>query len=243
MKRFALVFVLWFGWPWPAEAGCSCQCVNGQNVPLCSSPFDLKPLSMAAKVAFENGARELVLLAAEGTSSVTAAALAAAYPKILNLHEVGVVVPVTAGITSGGDLGTAATDLANHCANASADGFFRIGIIGVDTGYTTGTPEAIAETANSKRVMVAWPNKLLYYNAFTGSTVEVGGQYLAAAYAGRLVSRPVQHGLTRKGITSFAGISATALASMTKAAKDTWSDSGEPITWAESIESWMSRII
>lgn len=44
MKRFALVFVLWFGWPWPAEAGCSCQCVNGQNVPLCSSPFDLKPL-------------------------------------------------------------------------------------------------------------------------------------------------------------------------------------------------------
>lgn len=188
------------------------------------------PLSMAAKVAFENGARELVLLATEGTSTVTAAALSAAYPKILNLHEVGVVVPVTAGITAGGDLNTAATDLGVHCTNASEDGFFRIGIIGADTGYSTGTPETIAETANNKRVMVAWPNKLLYYNAFTGSTVEVGGQYLAAAYAGKLVSKPVQHGLTRKGVTSFAGISATALATMTKAAKDTWSDAGVAVT-------------
>lgn len=188
------------------------------------------PLSMAAKVAFENGARELILLATEGTSSVTAADLAAAYPKILNLHSVGVVVPVTAGITSDGDLGTAATDLVNHCVNASADGFYRIGVIGIDTGYTTGTPQAVAESANSSRVMVAWPNKLLYYNAFTGTTVEVGGQYLAAAYAGKLVSRAVQHGLTRKGITSFAGISATALATMTKANKDTWSDGGVAVT-------------
>lgn len=188
------------------------------------------PLSMAAKVAFENGARELILLATEGTSSVTAADLSAAYPKLLNLHEVGVVVPITTGISAGGDLTTVASDLALHCNNASDDGFFRIGIMGADTVYTTGTPQTIAEAANDKRVMVAWPNAVLYYNAFTGSTVEVGGQYLAAAYAGKLVSKGVQHGLTRKGISSFAGISATALATMTKANKDTWSDAGVAVT-------------
>ena len=203
---------------------------------LYGDPFDpttgaiTSPLSMAAKVAFENGAREVILLATVGTSTVTTGALSAAYPKLLNLHEVGVVVPVTAGISSGADLATASTDLANHCDQASSDGFFRVGVLGCDTSYATGTPQAIAETANSKRVIVAWPNNLLFYNAFTGNTVEVGGQYLAAAYGGKLVSKGVQHGLTRKGITSFAGIAAGTLSTLTKANKDTWSNGGVAVT-------------
>lgn len=187
------------------------------------------PLSMAAKIAFENGAREVILVAVPGTSTADPADFPAAFAKIANLHEAGIVVPIAAGVTSGSNVNTVASHLVNHCVASSDDGFFRIGILGIDSGFT-GTPVTVAQTAPSSRLMVAWPNKLLYYNTFTNQAVEVGGMYLAAAYAGRLVSRGVQHGLTRKTISGFAGIAAAALATMSKSAKDSWSSAGVTVT-------------
>jgi len=202
---------------------------------LYGEPFDpstgviTSPLSMAASIAFNNGARELVLVATAGTTTVTSAQLAAAYPKIANLHEVGIVVPVTAGVSVGSDLITVANDLVNHCNQSSDGGFFRIGIMGADNGYS-GDPTTISVAANSARCMVAWPNKLLYYNVFSAQAVEVGGQYLAAAYAGRLASLNVQEGLTRKGISGFAGIASSALQTMSRSSKDSWSNGGVAVT-------------
>lgn len=202
---------------------------------LYGEPFDpttgviTSPLSMAAKVAFENGAQELVLVATTGTTTVTSDAIAAAYAKIANLHEVGVVVPVTAGISVGSNLNSVASDLVNHCNITADGGFFRIGIMGAETGFT-GDPTTLATAANSARCMVAWPNKLLYYNPFSSQAVEIGGQYLAAAYAGRLVSQSVQEGLTRKGVSSFAGIASSALQTMSRSNKDAWSNGGVAVT-------------
>jgi hypothetical protein len=183
------------------------------------------PLSMAAKVAFENGAQELVLVATLGTTTVVVADIVSAYTKIATLHEVGIVVPILEGVSAGSDIQQAATDLAVHCAQAADGGYFRIGIIGADNSFV-GDPTTIATAANSARVMAAWPNKLLYYNSYAAQAVEIGGQYLAAAYAGRLAAGDVQEGLTRKGITSFAGIASSALQTMTKSNKDAWSNGG-----------------
>jgi len=189
----------------------------------------LSPLSMGAKIALENGARELVLVAVPGTSSANPDDFPAAFAKIANLYEVGVVVPLTDGLTSGSSFNAIASHLRNHCESASADGFYRVGALGIDIGYS-GSPTTVAEVAPSSRLIVAWPNRLLYYNTFSNQATEVGGQYLAAAYAGRLISRGVQHSLTRKTISGFAGISASSLSTMTKAAKDGWSSSGVSVT-------------
>jgi len=108
-------------------------------------------------------------------------------------------------------------------------GDLRIGIVGLDTSALV-DPGASVVGYRSRRMMHAHPNRLLFYNAVTNSTVEVGGFYLAAAYAGRFAAQTPQEPLTKKQIRGFSGLPATMASQMTTAKKNTWSDSGVAVS-------------
>ena len=187
------------------------------------------PLTLAAKVAFENGASELMLVATTGVGVTTnRAELSAAYAKLSALQDATVVVPITAGIGNA-DAINAMTDLKTHVEQLSASGLFRMGIIGFDPAVTT-APEVLAAGTRSSRLVLAWPNRMEFYNGQTNSIIEVSGAYLAAAYAGMAALRAPQIPLTKKQVRSFSGIPASLVGTMTVSLKNIWSDQGVAVT-------------
>ena len=181
------------------------------------------PLSLAAQIAFANGATELVLATTSGTASTTTQnELATALEALETVEDIGLVVPLPVGVENA-SVTAVANDLRAHCVTMSGQGLYRVGLIGFDTVVTT-APNTIAAGIGSERVVLAWPTKLSYYNGFTGTTLTVGGQYLAAAYAGILAAGRVQDPLTRKRVRGFAGIDPSV--SATKATRNTYSDNG-----------------
>jgi hypothetical protein len=195
----------------------------------------VSPLSFAAKAAFENGANQVVLVSTTGAlgAPVTRVQLTAAYAKLATLYDVNVVVPLPIGITGNvvepGDTYTVGTDLRSHLETMAADGLFRVGIIGYEKDVTIDPLTAVANF-KSPRMVLAWPNRLHYYHGYTSQTLEVGGYYLAAAYAGRLAALPVQMPLTKKQISGFSGFPSSMLQQMTVSKKNEWSDGGVAVT-------------
>lgn len=190
--------------------------------------FIESPLALAAKVAFENGASELVLCATTppltghttdaAISTDNRAALAAAYAKLATLPTVNVVVSVTEGIVTG-DAPGVITDLSVYLANTADDGFFQFGMIGFPTTVTT-SPDTILSTSgvHDKRVMLAFagPGGVTIYSGTNNTTFSVNHAYLAAAYAGKMASLPVQQSLTKQPLSSFAGLGGTPLSNTLK---------------------------
>lgn len=190
--------------------------------------FIESPLSLAAKIAFENGASTLVLCATTppGSGATTdaakstahKAALAAGYEKLATLPTVNVVVSLTEGIVTG-DAPGVITDLSTYLDNTADDGFFQFGIIGFPTAVTT-TPDAILSTSAvaNKRVMFAFagPGGVTMYSGTNNTTFSVNHAYLAAAYAGKMASLPVQQSLTKQPLSSFAGLGGTPLSNTLK---------------------------
>lgn len=190
------------------------------------------PLTLAAQIAFANGAAEVVLvpLATDktATSPQVQAALLAAYEQIGTDYSASIVVPLTDGLADA-DAITAAADLRGHLASASNGGYYRIGVFGQPLGATS-TP---AELINSggvayERLIVAYASTegMLYRTDVNGDRLMLGHQYLAAAYAGRLVANPVQQSLTRQRISGFAGVGQ----SPSRSEKDTWASQGVALT-------------
>lgn len=204
-------------------------------------PFDLddgsivSPLSLAAKFAFENGATELVLVSTTGVAAgpVTRAELTTAYGKLETQVDVNIVAPVLVGITgttiAPGDTYNVAVDLQTHVEAASTSGNFRIGVVGYETTATI-DPVDVADAVTSERIVVAWPNRLHYYNGIINETVEFSGYYLAAAYAGRMSNIPVQMPLTKKRISGFSGLPSSLHQTMTMTVKNAWSNGGVAVT-------------
>lgn len=190
--------------------------------------YVLSPLALAAKIALENGATELVLCAAALPSAAATTdaaksaerrtALAAAYEKVATLPEVNIVVGLPTGVIAA-DAGGAALDLANHVTNATNDGFARFGVIGFDVSVST-APDALLATAGvkNKRLMLAYtgPGGLLMYSGGANATFAASHAYLAAAYAGRMAALPVQRSLTKQVISSFSGLGGTPLSNALK---------------------------
>lgn len=190
----------------------------------------LSPLSLAAKMAFDNGARNLVLVATAGTAdAVTASQLEAGYVRLGALPGANLVVPLPVGITGTeaipGDVADVGAGLATWLEAQVSLSNLRVGIVGVERSVSIDPANLVASYAN-KRIMHAHPNRLNFYNGLTNTTIEVSGYYLAAAYAGRFAAQPIQMPLTKKRVRGFAGIPATALSQMTTSKKNTWSDAG-----------------
>lgn len=212
------------------------------------------PLTYAAKIAFENGAGQVLALAtnpADGSDLRTQ--LQAAYAKLLANPNVSIIVPVMAdGLIYGSstfDAHTASavenmiSDVRLHCDASAANGYGRIAIVGVDRNYdsTTEPFASLASFTNDKRVVLAYPSRLLANNPGTNQTIEVGGMYLAAAYAGQLSYNPVARGLTRMIIRSFTGVPPVVQQSMTLSANNTMSQAGVAVTEVNRLGQMVVR--
>jgi hypothetical protein len=80
----------------------------------------------------------------------------------------------------------------------------RLAFLGRDgTATPTTTTEFKTQAARyrNKRVAVVAPSVVHFYNGI--EDIELGGEYLAAAVAGRFAAEPVQEPLTRKQVTGF----------------------------------------
>lgn len=198
------------------------------------------PLSLAARVAFENGAGIVTCLAVEpATAEVNLRSrFNEAYSKLRSDPSVTLLVPIFAaasGDTASGyssGLQGFITDAKVHCEQASTDGNGRRAFVGADTLYDDSdlSFDEIAQAVASKRVIVAYPHRLNFYNNGLGQTTEVGGPYLAAAYAGRLAANPINRGLTQLPVYSFSGIPEDVRREMTNSFKDTLSAAGVSVT-------------
>lgn len=156
-------------------------------------------LSFAARLAFSNGADELIIVA---STANTPTAFGTALDKLKNEETAAFIVPVS------GDA-TVHTSVASHVANMNTDGFYRQGIVGRDgttTGILAATLRSAAQGFNSEAMSLMSPASFGYINNVSGQEIAIGGQYLAAAYAGMAVARDPQIPLTRKPLASIASI-------------------------------------
>ncbi len=205
------------------------QAAFGQALNLSSNTI-ASPVSLAALQAFNNGANQVIICSTTDSGLIaTRAGLSAAYTSLASNTDVSIIVPLPVGLTgtptTPGDIINVGTDLKTHCETLAAQGVFRVGIIGYETTNTV-APDLIAGGIGSARVMEAWPNQMNFFNSTTQQTLVVSGYYLAAAYAGKFASLPIQEALTRKSINGFSGIPTGVFGSMTKAYKNQLSAAG-----------------
>lgn len=169
----------------------------------------VSPLTMAAQVAIQNGATRLYAIALDATQGTLANQFAQAYQLLgASNTSVNVVVPLFDTVTSLSALsGMLATFNAALLADAN-NRALRMGIVGFDEDLVASTDDIVglATGISSKRIIMAWPNQLNYYNGYTNTTATLSGFFLAAAYAGRLAAQDPQMPLTRKVVQGFSGL-------------------------------------
>ncbi len=192
------------------------------------------PLSLAAQIAFDNGANVIYAVALNNLGSY-ASQYKAAYAQSAANYDINLVVPVWPegdDPTLPNSLDTMqqyATDLISHLRSADSDGFPRNSVVGMSAGFDSSvTPDQVSSLFDYRRVVLAYPNLLNYYNAYTSppKTTPIGGQYLAAALSGVLANNQTAQGLTRQRVYSFTGINADILPQQTTTNKNTWSSRG-----------------
>ena len=199
----------------------------------------ISPLTLAARIAFENGARSVALVVISAAGAVTPANIKEALDKLESATDVGLIVPLPVGVANA-DAPDAALALVDHIESAVDDGNFRVGLLGFDTEVTL-DHAVVAESLENERIVLAFPNRLNYYNGETNQTLLVGGQYLAAAYAGQLVRNGVAFPLTRKRVRSFAGLPGSVVAEMSRSFKDNLSSRGVAVAELTRAQSLVVR--
>lgn len=206
------------------------------NLP--TSPEIVSPLSFAALVAFANGATRVMCVATKPSDGAFSAQLTAAYAKTEGDYRSSLIVPILATSDNGDPAAfdLYASGLRTHVEASSNGGYQRIGVIGAakEFGQALGASAPsfanVAKGIASRRVLLAYPNRVNFFNTGTGRAIEVSGYYLAVAYAARLSANPVQIGLTRQQVYGFAGFPASIQRVMTKRFKDDLSSAGVAVT-------------
>lgn len=189
------------------------------------------PLTLAAKVAFENGAGSIIAVpVSHATDGVWRDEFKAAYDKVLTDHRVSVIAVVwpDAEVDTGSKLSNYTLDIKQHCDTAAANGYGRSALVsGAPNFDDTSFPfENVAEAIADKRVVAVYPTHYLMTNPATSAQVDVSGGYMAAALGGRLVYNPVQQSLTRQTMASFNDVPASIKQKMTLAFKNNLSANG-----------------
>lgn len=198
------------------------------------------PLALGARLAFENGATTVLCVAVEpSTDDVTLRQrYSEAYAKVANNPDVSLMVPLfTPPAGQNSATYTAAlqgfiSDVRVYCETQAAAGFGRMAFVGADTIYDDADPtfEEMAGATASRRVVIAYPNRMSLFNSSLNQTTEVGGPFLAAAYAGILAAQAPNRGLTRLQVFGFNGIPEDLSALMSLAFKNSLSAAGISVT-------------
>lgn len=171
-------------------------------------PFDpngniQSELSLAARLAFQNGAQRVVGVAIdpEDPSTPALSDYEDALQKLEGHLDVSIIVPAT-GTRQIQDTVTA------HVRTQSNGGYERRAIVGRDGSQTPVPPQQLiidAETIRERRVMLVGPASLQFFASELNQEVALGGQFLAAAVAGRAAALIPADPLTRKPISGFQG--------------------------------------
>jgi hypothetical protein len=166
------------------------------------APFDasgniVSPLSFAARLAFQNGASEIVTLAALSGSDND---LSAAFAKLEEDPNIRMIT-----VASGSSTVHAA--LVAHVTNMNTQGFYRQAIVGRDGSATVIQAQTLRDAAvsfnNEAIIFVSPANFIMQHPTQSARTINVGGQYAAAAIAGMFAARDLQVPLTRKTVAGF----------------------------------------
>lgn len=194
------------------------------------------PLTLAAKIALENGAATVLCVATDPAAGDYRAQLQAAYRKLETNFLAQLIVPQFPKTTAY-DTSTSTNaalllgDIKLHCETAALNGFGRVAFTGLPTAYDNiTTHDQLAIQKASKRLVLGYPNRVLLFNSAVNASTEVDGFYLAAAMAGRLARNPVNRGLTNQSLTSFSGLPAAISQAMTRSFMDTLSKSGVSVS-------------
>lgn len=189
------------------------------------------PLTLAAKIALENGAASVLCVATDPAATDYRTALQGAYAKLEANYSAQILVPLfvdgTYNAHTPTNVANLLADVKNHCETAAADGYGRMAFTGLATNYdNTVGHDQLALAQASKRLVLCYPNRLLAFNSAVNASTEIDGFYLAAAMAGRLARNAVARGLTNQSLTSFTGLPATIAQAMTRTFKNNLSKSG-----------------
>lgn len=189
------------------------------------------PLSFAAAIAFENGARQMVLqplfynnagTKQQPTNAQNAAAATWTdnFTVLRGLFDVNIVVPIVGQSQPNvGDANQLAIieELQSHVNYMRTnENQYIVGICGEDSSSSSSvaqkatllshaqTLEArFGGTVNEQMVFVA-PSKFTRPTPTAiGGTLSVGGQYIAAAMAGMIAARDVSQSITRRALSGF----------------------------------------
>lgn len=188
-------------------------------------------LTLAAKIALENGATSVLCVPTNPTAGDYRVQLNAAYGKVEVDYRAQILVPLfvdgTYDTSVGANMANLLSDVKNHCETAAADGYGRIAFTGAPSNYDNVIgQDSLAIQQASRRLILAYPNRILTFNSAVNASTEIDGFYLGAAMAGRIARNPVARGLTRQSLTSFTGLPATVAQAMTRTFRNNMSRSG-----------------
>lgn len=191
------------------------------------------PLSYASAVAFENGAQELVLQPLyfsnsgvkqqpTSTQNGEAAVWATNFTSLRDINAVNIVVPIVgqsqANVNDASQLAIiqAAQD---HAQFMTTQQQYIMVVAGEDSSASSSVAQKATVRTHAQTLAGRYggslgeqtiiPNLTKYFRsapAAEGIQIAVGGQFMAAAIAGMISSRPISSSLTRKAISGFTAV-------------------------------------
>lgn len=173
---------------------------------LYGEPFDssgniLSELTLAASFAFANGATTLLTCAVDPVDpqNPTIGDYSDALDKFRDEERIAIIVPAT-GASQIQAL------VANHVDLQSNNKYERRAILGMD-GSSSPIPTnqriSNAQALTNRRIALVSPSSFNYFAPELNRQIVLGGQYMAAAVAGKSVSQLPAWPLTRKVIAGF----------------------------------------
>lgn len=194
-------------------------------------------VSFAASVAFENGARDLVIaplyklttptdpnsvrLAPDSTDVQSATTWAQTLVGLREIEDINVIVPSIGQSVSGltdAEQAAIINAVQDHVKYMADQQQYIVAVVGEDSSLSSTVASAATLRSHvaslrsrhggtvNERIVYSNSSKAGRLNPVTGQKFYVGGQYLAAAFAGMLASRAVSSTLTREVISGFTDI-------------------------------------
>jgi hypothetical protein len=177
--------------------------------PFTSAGVLQSPLSLAAGLAFANGATEVLAAAVRPSggyvSSITTTDWSTTLAKFENEPTVNVIVPVT------GDT-TVMAQVKAHLQKMEVLGGLRRAFVGLDGTLTSPNTDMLSNSVSQAasldytRMTIVAPGAFDYDNGFTLTPSRIGAQYAAAGAAGAHASRAPSVPLTNKRVVGFLDI-------------------------------------
>lgn len=190
----------------------------------------VSPITLAAQIAFQNGANLLYAVALTGNGSMVSQ-FAQAYTTSLPNYDINLMVPLFEDAVDSGSAESELNQLVSFLTTAEGESIPRMAIVGLAGGFSGTSPDVIAQSVDYRRVVLTYPQQFTLFNNVLNQTVPVDGFYFAAACAGFLANNAPNQPLTRAQLRSFNGIPAAIAQSMTQTNKNLWSSRG--VTVAE----------